>query len=126
MVRISPNSCWPKAILFTASFGAPVWSRRSAWNTCTLNPMRPKHASSSEMFGAALPPQNEQTPFYPRSPYAVGKLAAFWITVNCREAYGFHCSNGILFNHESERRGENFVTRKITRAAGRIKVGLQK
>lgn len=82
-------------------------------------------ASSSEMFGSASPPQNEDTPFHPRSPYAVSKVAGFWHTVNSREAYGFHCSNGILFNHESERRGENFVTRKITRAAGRIKVGLQ-
>ena len=83
-------------------------------------------ASSSEMFGSSLPPQNEDTTFRPRSPYAVGKVAAFWQTVNYREAYNLHCSNGILFNHESERRGENFVTRKITRAAGLIKVGLQK
>lgn len=83
-------------------------------------------ASSSEMFGSSPPPQNEQTLFHPRSPYAVAKVAAFWHTVNYREAYGLHCSNGILFNHESERRGENFVTRKITRAAGRIKVGLQR
>ncbi len=83
-------------------------------------------ASSSEMFGASPPPQNEATAFHPRSPYAVAKVAAFWNTVNHREAYGIHASNGILFNHESERRGENFVTRKITRAAGRIKVGLQK
>jgi GDPmannose 4,6-dehydratase len=82
-------------------------------------------ASSSEMFGAAPPPQNEQTPFHPRSPYGVAKVYAFWQTVNHRESYGMHSSNGILFNHESERRGENFVTRKITRAAGRIKVGLQ-
>ena len=82
-------------------------------------------ASSSEMFGASPPPQSEITPFHPRSPYAVAKVAAFWTTVNYREAYGLHCSNGILFNHESERRGENFVTRKITRAAGRIKIGLQ-
>jgi len=71
------------------------------------------------------PPQNENTPFRPRSPYAVAKVASFWHTVNYREAYDLHCSNGILFNHESERRGENFVTRKITRAAGLIKVGLQ-
>lgn len=82
-------------------------------------------ASSSEMFGDSPPPQNEDTPFRPRSPYAVGKLAAFWHLVNYRDGYGLHCSNGILFNHESERRGENFVTRKITRAAGRIRVGLQ-
>jgi GDPmannose 4,6-dehydratase len=82
-------------------------------------------ASSSEMFGSSPPPQNEDTPFHPRSPYAISKLAAFWHVVNYRQAYGIHGSNGILFNHESERRGENFVTRKITRAAGRIKVGLQ-
>lgn len=82
-------------------------------------------ASSSEIFGSSPPPQNEETPFRPRSPYAVAKVSAFWHTVNYREGYGLYCSNGILFNHESERRGENFVTRKITRAAGRIKVGLQ-
>jgi GDPmannose 4,6-dehydratase len=82
-------------------------------------------ASSSEMFGASPPPQNEETAFRPRSPYAVAKVASFWHTVNYREAYNLHASNGILFNHESERRGENFVTRKITMAAGRIKVGLQ-
>jgi GDPmannose 4,6-dehydratase len=83
-------------------------------------------AGSSEMFGAAAPPQNESTPFYPRSPYAVGKVAAHWYAVNYREAYQMFISNGILFNHESERRGETFVTRKITRALGRIKMGLQK
>jgi GDPmannose 4,6-dehydratase len=82
-------------------------------------------ASSSEMFGAAPPPQSETTPFHPRSPYAVAKLAAFWAAVNYREAYGMFASNGILFNHESERRGETFVTRKITRAVARIKHGLQ-
>jgi GDPmannose 4,6-dehydratase len=82
-------------------------------------------AGSSEMFGAAKPPQNEATPFYPRSPYAVSKVAAHWHAVNYREAYGLFISNGILFNHESERRGETFVTRKITRALTRIKLGLQ-
>jgi GDPmannose 4,6-dehydratase len=83
-------------------------------------------AGSSEMFGAAKPPQNESTPFYPRSPYAVSKVAAHYYTVNYREGYGLFACNGILFNHESPRRGETFVTRKITRALGRIKVGTQK
>jgi GDPmannose 4,6-dehydratase len=82
-------------------------------------------AGSSEMFGAAQPPQNESTPFYPRSPYGVSKVAAHWYAVNYREAYGLFISNGILFNHESPRRGETFVTRKITRALARIKLGLQ-
>ena len=83
-------------------------------------------AGSSEMFGAAKPPQSESTPFYPRSPYAVGKVAAHWYCVNYREAYGMFVCNGILFNHESPLRGETFVTRKITRALCRIKMGLQK
>ena len=82
-------------------------------------------ASSSEMFGASPPPQNEKTPFYPRSPYGCAKVYSHWIAVNYREAYGLHISNGILFNHESPRRGETFVTRKVTRAASRIKLGLQ-
>ncbi len=82
-------------------------------------------AGSSEMFGGAKPPQCESTPFYPRSPYAVSKVAAHWYAVNYREAYDLFISNGILFNHESPRRGETFVTRKITRAVGRIKMGLQ-
>jgi len=82
-------------------------------------------AGSSEMFGAAKPPQSEETPFYPRSPYAVSKVAAHWYGVNYREAYNLFITNGILFNHESPRRGETFVTRKITRAVGRIKTGLQ-
>ena len=77
------------------------------------------------MFGAAPPPQNEATPFYPRSPYAVSKVAAHWYSVNYREAYGLFICNGILFNHESPRRGETFVTRKITRALARIRFGLQ-
>ena len=83
-------------------------------------------ASSSEMFGRVQEsPQRETTPFYPRSPYGVAKVFAYWATVNYREAYGLHASNGILFNHESPRRGETFVTRKITQAVGRIKHGLQ-
>ncbi|MBB5234804.1 GDP-mannose 4,6-dehydratase [Deinococcus budaensis] len=82
-------------------------------------------ASSSEMFGAAAPPQGLQTPFHPRSPYAVAKVYSYWQTVNHREAYDLYACNGILFNHESPRRGETFVTRKITRAVGRIKMGLQ-
>jgi len=83
-------------------------------------------ASSSEMFGRAREtPQNENTPFYPRSPYGCAKVFAYWITVNYREAYGVHASNGILFNHESPRRGETFVTRKITRAVAHIAAGLQ-
>ena len=95
---------------------AKVWNRE----------VRFYQAGSSEMFGAAPPPQNEKTPFYPRSPYAVSKVAAYWYAVNYREAYGLFIVNGILFNHESERRGETFVTRKISRAVGRIKMGLQK
>ena len=83
-------------------------------------------AGSSEMFGAAPPPQSEITPFYPRSPYAVSKVAAHWYGINYREAYKLFLCNGILFNHESPRRGETFVTRKITRALGRIACGLQK
>ena len=83
-------------------------------------------ASTSELFGKVREtPQRETTPFYPRSPYAVAKQYAYWIVVNYREAYNIFACNGILFNHESERRGETFVTRKITRAAGRIKLGLQ-
>jgi GDPmannose 4,6-dehydratase len=83
-------------------------------------------ASSSEMYGKTVEiPQNEKTPFYPRSPYACAKVFSFWQTVNYREAYGLFAGNGILFNHESPRRGETFVTRKITRAATRIKLGLQ-
>lgn len=83
-------------------------------------------ASSSELFGATPPPQNEQSPFYPRSPYAAAKLYSYWITKNYREAYGLFAVNGILFNHESPRRGETFVTRKITRAVARISAGTQK
>lgn len=84
-------------------------------------------ASTSELYGLVQDvPQSEKTPFYPRSPYAVAKLYAYWMTVNYREAYGMHASNGILFNHESPLRGETFVTRKITRAVANIALGLQK
>jgi GDPmannose 4,6-dehydratase len=82
-------------------------------------------ASSSEMFGATPPPQNENTPFYPRSPYGAAKVYSYWMTKNYRESYGLFAVNGILFNHESPRRGQTFVTRKITRAAARIKAGQQ-
>ena len=84
-------------------------------------------ASSSEMYGKVLEtPQKETTPFYPRSPYAIAKVYAYWVTVNYRESYAMFACNGILFNHESPRRGETFVTRKITRAAARIKAGSRK
>ncbi len=91
-----------------------------------LNKTRFYQASSSELYGKVQEvPQTERTPFYPRSPYAVAKLYAYWITVNYRESYGLYACNGILFNHESPRRGETFVTRKVTRAAAAIKLGLQ-
>ncbi len=88
-------------------------------------PARFYQASSSEMFGATPPPQNEDTVFYPRSPYGAAKVYSYWMTRNYREAYGLFATNGILFNHESPRRGETFVTRKITMAVARISAGLQ-
>jgi len=93
----------------------------------TVNPkIRFYQASSSEMFGKVREtPQNEKTPFYPRSPYGVAKVYGHWITVNYRESYGMFCCSGILFNHESPRRGLEFVSRKVTHAAARIKLGLQ-
>ena len=83
-------------------------------------------ASTSELYGSTPPPQNEESPFHPRSPYAAAKLMAYWCTVNYREGYGMHATNGILFNHESPRRGETFVTRKITRAVAEISKGSRK
>ena len=95
-------------------------------DTGLVGKVRFYQASSSEMFGKVQEvPQTETTPFWPRSPYACAKVYGYWLTVNYRESYGLHASNGILFNHESPRRGETFVTRKITRAATRIKLGLQ-
>lgn len=91
----------------------------------TGNDLRLYQAGSSEMYGSTPPPQSEASPFHPRSPYAASKVAAYWYAVNYREAYNLFISNGILFNHESPRRGETFVTRKITRAVGRIVSGLQ-
>ena len=88
-------------------------------------PARFYQASSSEMFGATPPPQDESTPFYPRSPYGVAKVYAYWATRNYREAYGLYAVNGILFNHESPRRGKTFLTRKVTTAVARIQAGLQ-
>lgn len=112
--------------LFTADVDALGCLRVLEAIRQTDHPARFYQASSSEMYGnVAETPQTENTPFHPRSPYAAAKVYAYWQTVNYREAYGFFASNGILFNHESPRRGETFVTRKITRAATRIKLGLQ-
>lgn len=91
----------------------------------TKKPVKMYQAGTSEMFGATPPPQSEESPFYPRSPYGAAKVGAHWMCVNYREAYNMFICNGILFNHESPRRGETFVTRKVTRAVGRIKHGLQ-
>ena len=92
----------------------------------TQRDIRFYQASTSELYGSTPPPQNEESKFRPRSPYAAAKLMAYWATVNYREAFGIHATNGILFNHESPRRGETFVTRKITRAVAAIKKGKQK
>lgn len=122
------------------SFDMPIYTAESvgmgalkmldavrAYQHDTGEQVRYYQASSSEQYGKVVEtPQRETTPFYPRSPYAVSKVMAHWATVNYRESYGLHASCGILFNHESPRRGETFVTRKITRAVGRIKMGLQK
>lgn len=112
--------------LFTADTDALGALRMLEAVRMARKPIRFYQASSSEMYGkVAEVPQTETTPFHPRSPYGVAKVFGFWQTVNYREAYGMFASNGILFNHESPRRGETFVTRKITRAATRIKLGLQ-
>jgi GDPmannose 4,6-dehydratase len=95
------------------------------YTTSTKRDVRIYNAGSSEMFGSSPPPQHERTAFHPRSPYAAAKVAAYWYAANYRDAYNMFIANGILFNHESPRRGETFVVRKATRAAGRIKLGLQ-
>jgi GDPmannose 4,6-dehydratase len=107
--------------------GLGVLRLLEAIRTCGLEKsVRLYQASTSELYGKVQEiPQTEKTPFYPRSPYGVAKLYAYWIIVNYRESYGMHCSNGILFNHESPRRGENFVTRKITRSVAKISLGIQ-
>lgn len=112
---------------YTAEVGAMGTLRLlEAIRETGLKDTRFYQASSSELYGKVQEvPQTERTPFYPRSPYAVAKLYSYWITVNYRESYGLYACNGILFNHESPRRGETFVTRKVTRAAASIKLGLQ-
>lgn len=136
--KIQPNEIYNLAAQshVKVSFDMPLYSVQSgAIGTLglleaireTQIPAKFYQASSSEMFGKVQEvPQSESTPFYPRSPYGCGKVFSFWQTVNYREAYGIHASNGILFNHESPRRGETFVTRKITRAIARILSGQQK
>jgi len=137
LTRVQPNEVYNLGAQshVRVSFDQPVYTVQSdALGTINLleairdtrMPTRFYQASSSEMYGKVVQtPQTEKTPFYPRSPYACAKVYSFWQTVNYREAYGMFCCNGILFNHESPRRGETFVTRKITRAATRIKEGLQ-
>ena len=112
--------------IFTANVDALGTLRLLEAVRCMKKPARFYQASSSEMYGKVIEtPQSEKTPFYPRSPYGCAKVYSFWQTVNYREAYNLFACNGILFNHESPRRGETFVTRKITQAATRIKLGLQ-
>ena len=137
LTRVQPNEVYNLGAQshVRLSFDQPVYTVQSdALGTINLleairdtgQPIRFYQASSSEMYGQVVEtPQTEQTPFHPRSPYACAKVYSYWQTINYRESYQMHCSNGILFNHESPRRGETFVTRKITRAATRIKMGLQ-
>jgi GDPmannose 4,6-dehydratase len=138
LTRVRPNEVYNLGAQshVKVSFDQPVYTvQTDALGTINLLeairdtalPVRFYQASSSEMYGKVVEkPQSEKTPFYPRSPYACAKVYSFWQTVNYRESYGMFACNGILFNHESPRRGETFVTRKITRAATRIKEGLQK
>jgi len=138
LTRVRPNEVYNLGAQshVKVSFDQPVYTvQADALGTINLLeairdtglPVRFYQASSSEMYGKVVEkPQSEQTPFYPRSPYACAKVYSFWQTVNYRESYGMFACNGILFNHESPRRGETFVTRKITRAASRIKEGLQR
>jgi GDPmannose 4,6-dehydratase len=137
LTRVRPNEVYNLGAQshVKVSFDQPVYTvQTDALGTINLLeairdtglPMRFYQASSSEMYGKVVEkPQTERTPFYPRSPYACAKVYSFWQTVNYRESYGMFACNGILFNHESPRRGETFMTRKITRAATRIKEGLQ-
>ena len=126
----------PRAMFASRSISRSTRPTSSAWARLRLleavrhlnrsKPVRFYQASSSEMFGAAPPPQGLDTPFHPRSPYACAKVYGHWQTINYREAYGLFACSGVLFNHESPRRGESFVTRKVTLGAARIKEGLQK
>ena len=119
------QTSWNQPVLTGEFTGLGVTRMLEAMKKAAPN-ARFYQASSSEMFGKVVEsPQRETTPFYPRSPYGVAKVFGYWMTVNYRESYGLHASNGILFNHESPRRGETFVTRKITIAVARIKAGLQ-
>ena len=123
-VRISFDA--PDQTCNTAGMEASCVCSKRSWHEIGQKTGGFYQASSSEMFGKVMEtPQSEKTPFYPRSPYGVAKVFGYWMTVNYRESYGLHASNGILFNHESPRRGDAFVTRKITMAVARIKAGLQ-
>jgi GDPmannose 4,6-dehydratase len=135
LTRVQPDEIYNLAAQshVRVSFDQPVYTcEATGMGTMNLleairdtgRPVRFYQASSSEMFGSAPPPQNENTPFHPRSPYGCAKVYAYWQTVNYRESYGMFACNGILFNHESPRRGETFVTRKITRAPPPLPEGL--
>ena len=113
-------------VIATTPATTPTIRIASTTSESTGKAIRFYQASSSEMFGSTPPPQNEETPFHPRSPYGAAKVFAYWLTVNYRESYDMFATNGILFNHESPRRGETFVTRKISRAVARIAAGTQK